>query len=160
MKISIDFLKYQTNLLFGKQKNKRYIFCQIRKKYLIFQSEEVVRQLTLLYLQKEKNYSKNSIHVERGIRVNSLFKRCDIIIYDQVVNPYLLIECKAPEVKITQSAFDQIARYNLALQVTYLVVTNGVDTFCCKMDYNNQSYYFLEAIPAAPAINKKSSKKN
>ena len=147
MKLPIDLLQYKAELRFKEQAQRRYIFCPIRKKYLVLQPEELVRQLVLLYLQKEKNYSKNSIHVERGIKVNNLYRRCDIIVYDEAVTPYLLVECKAPTVKITQSVFDQIARYNLALQVQYLLVTNGMDAFCCEMDYVGQSYSFLESIP-------------
>lgn len=147
MKLDLNFLPYQPNLKVKKEQGKRFIFCSIRKKYLVLQPEELVRQLTIEYLVDDRNYSKNSIHVERGLSVNGLTRRSDILIYDSEVNPYLLVECKAPKVKITQAVFDQIARYNLTLKVKYLLVTNGIDSFCCVMNYEDQSYRFLNEVP-------------
>lgn len=147
MKLDINFLNYQPQLKVKKEAGKRFIFCAIRKKYLVLQPEELVRQLTIGYLIDDRKYKKNSIHVERGLTVNGLTRRSDILIYDEEVNPYLLVECKAPKVKITQAVFDQIARYNLTLQVKYLLVTNGIDTFCCAMNYEAQSYRFLGEVP-------------
>ncbi len=147
MKLDINFLPYQPNLKVKKEQGKRYLFCIIRKKYLVLQPEELVRQLTIEYLIEDRKYSKNSIHVERGLTVNGLTRRSDILIYDSEVNPYLLVECKAPKVKITQAVFDQIARYNLTLKVKYLLVTNGIDSFCCEMNYAEQSYRFLAEVP-------------
>lgn len=147
MKLAINFLPYQPNLKVKKEHGKRYIFCAIRKKYLVLQPEELVRQLTIEYLVDDRKYSKNSIHVERGLAVNGLTRRSDILIYDSEVHPYLLVECKAPKVKITQAVFDQIARYNLTLKVKYLLVTNGIDSFCCEMNYGEQSYRFLAEVP-------------
>ncbi|MEM6321485.1 MAG: type I restriction enzyme HsdR N-terminal domain-containing protein [Bacteroidota bacterium] len=147
MRIVIDFLKYQPQLLVKKENGKRLLFCGIRKKYLVLQPEELVRQLTLHYLEKERRFRRNSIHVERGLVINGLQKRLDIIVYDSDLKPFLLVECKAPKVKMTQAVFDQIARYNLALKVKYLLVTNGIDSFCCEMDYDNQSYHFLQEVP-------------
>jgi len=143
MNLAIDFLKYQPNLKLQQKAGKRYIFCGIRKKYLVLQPEELVRQLAIEYLVSNRKYSKNRIHVERGLTVNGLYRRTDIIIYDKEVAPFLLVECKAPKVKVTQDVFDQIARYNLTLQVKYLLVTNGIDTFCCEMDYATRSYRVL-----------------
>ncbi len=147
MNLPINFLQYQPNLKVKKAKKQRLVFCTIRKKYLVLQPEELVRQLTIEYLIRDRQYNKNSIHVERGLTVNGLYRRTDIIIYDEQVDPYLLVECKRPKVKITQSVFDQIARYNLTLKVKYLLVTNGIDTFCCEMDYASQSYRFLTEVP-------------
>lgn len=147
MKIPIDLLKHQPNLQLKKEVDKRYIWCSIRKKYLVLQPEELVRQLTIEYLEKDKKYNKNKIHVERGLMVNERYRRTDIIIYDDNIEPYLLVECKAPKIKMNQAVFDQIARYNLTLKVKYLLVTNGIDTFCCEMDYEEQSYRFLSDVP-------------
>ncbi len=147
MKLPINFLPYQTDLKVKKEQGKRYVFCTIRKKYLVLQPEELVRQLTIEYLVADRKYKRNSIHVERGLTVNGLTRRSDILIYDADVNPYLLVECKAPKVKITQVVFDQIARYNLTLKVKYLLVTNGIDSFCCAMNYADQSYRFLTEVP-------------
>ena len=147
MNIQLDLLKYQPQLKVKKEEGKRFIYCSIRKKMLLLQPEELVRQLTIEYLIQDKNYKKNSIHVERGLTVNGLYRRLDIIIYDENVTPFLLVECKRPKVKLSQAVFDQIARYNLTLKVQYLLVTNGIDTFCCQMNYEDQSYRFLPEIP-------------
>ena len=147
MRLNIDFLKFQPELKIKKEAKNRFIFCTIRRKYLVLQPEELVRQLTLHYLIANRAYKRNSIHVERGLKVNGLYRRTDIIVYDQAIQPYLLVECKRPKVKITQAAFDQIAQYNLTLKVKYLLVTNGIDTFCCAMNYDTQSYRFLSEVP-------------
>ncbi len=145
--IAIDFLQYKNQLKLKNDKERRYIFDPIRQKYLVLFPEEFVRQLVLLYLIEEKKYNKNRIKVEKTLKVNERTKRCDILIYNQAVQPLLLVECKAPNVKITQATFEQIAWYNMPLQVQYLVVTNGLTTYCCEMDYEKQSYHFLEEIP-------------
>lgn len=155
MKLDLDFLQFQRDLKIKKETKQRFIFCAIRKKYLVLQPEELVRQLTIQYLITNKKYNKNSIHVERGLTVNGLYRRTDIIIYSKKVDPYLLVECKRPKVKITQAVFDQIARYNLTLKVKYLLVTNGIDTFCCEMNYETQSYRFLAEVPVGSIFLKK-----
>lgn len=114
---------------------------------MVLQPEEIVRQLTLLYLIEEKKYNRNRIRAEKLLHVNDLRKRCDILIYDTEVNPLLLVECKAARVKITQDTFKQIAWYNMPLKVKYLVVTNGLQTYCCEMDYDKHTYQFLPEIP-------------
>ena len=145
--IPIDFLRFKAQLKTKVNKDRRYIFDPIRQKYLVLFPEELVRQLVLLYLIQDKKYNKNRVKVEKTLKVNQRTKRCDILIYDQAVQPLLLVECKAPQVKITQATFEQIAWYNMPLQVQYLVVTNGLSTYCCKMDYERQTYHFLEEIP-------------
>ena len=148
MKIVIDFLCLQTDLKIKRMEGKRYIFCRIRKKYLVLQPEEMVRQLVLIYLEREKGYNRNHMQVEKGLKLNGLYKRPDIVLFDQQVAPQLIVECKAPNIPITQEVFDQIARYNLALKVKYLLVTNGIDTFCCRMNYAESSYQFLPEVPS------------
>ena len=145
--ISLDLLSFQKQLKTKKVDNKKFLFDPIRKKFLVLQPEEMVRQLFILYLIHEKKISKNRIGIEKSLKVNTLNRRLDILIYDKSVAPFMLIECKAPSVKIDQSTFEQIARYNLPLQVPYLVVTNGMTTYCCKMDYKNESFEFLKELP-------------
>lgn len=145
--ISLDLLSFQKQLKTKKVDNKKFLFDPIRKKFLVLQPEEMVRQLFILYLIHEKKISKNRIGIEKSLKVNTLNRRLDILIYDKSVAPFMLIECKAPSVKIDQSTFEQIARYNLPLQVPYLVVTNGMTTYCCKMDYQNESFEFLKELP-------------
>ena len=124
-----------------------HIFDSIRKKYVVLTPEEWVRQNFLQYLIQDKNFPASLIAVEAGLKYNQLQKRMDVLVYDKQGNPHLMVECKAPEVKITQDVFDQIARYNLVFKVKYLVVTNGLHHFCCVMDYVANSYSYLEIIP-------------
>ncbi|MES2396159.1 MAG: type I restriction enzyme HsdR N-terminal domain-containing protein [Bacteroidota bacterium] len=123
------------------------IFDSIRKKYVMLTPEEWVRQNFLQFLIQEKNYPSSLIAVEAGLKYNQLQKRMDVLVYDKQGTPHLMVECKAPEVKINQDVFDQIARYNMAFKVKYLVVTNGMHHFCCLMDYTNNAYQYLEQIP-------------
>ena len=127
--------------------NKTWIFDSWRKKYIILTPEEWVRQHFLRYLVDHKNFPELLISVESGIKVATRKKRTDAVVFNKTGKPFVLIECKAPEIGITQHVFDQILRYNIPLQVKYLMVTNGLSHFCCKLDYINNSWTFLEDIP-------------
>ncbi len=127
--------------------NKYLIFDIVRKKYVSLTPEEWVRQHCVWFLIEEKKYPLSLISVERKITVNNLTKRTDIVVYNQKGLPYILVECKAPSVKITQVSFDQIARYNLKLNAAYLIVTNGLNHFYCKMNFEKECYTFLKEIP-------------
>lgn len=148
--LKIDFLQFRDRLKTRRQDQKTLLFDPIRQKYLQLLPEEMVRQLVVLYLLEERRYNRNRISIEKGIKVNDLHKRCDILVYDSGVRPFLMVECKAPAVSLTQESFEQIARYNLPLQVDYLIVTNGIDTYCCAMDYEKESFEFLADIPDYP----------
>ena len=124
-----------------------YIFDPFRKKNVILTPEEWVRQNFLQYLLKEKNYPESLISVEMGFRLNKLIKRGDIVVFNRQGNPLLLIECKAPSVKISQKAFNQIARYNMTMKVGFLIVTNGLKHYCCKLDFKAKSFHYLTEIP-------------
>lgn len=150
MKIPIDFSVYTSRLLFKDENNKRFIFDLIRKKYLVFEPEEMIRQLVLIYLIEELRYNGTRISVERGLKVITHDKRCDILVYDRAVKPWLLVECKSHNVKVDYPVFSQIARYNLTLKVKYLMVTNGTDTYCCRIDYQEERFEFLPGIPEYP----------
>ena len=126
----------------------KYVFDNIRKKYIKLTPEEIVRQEFVKYLVEEKAYSPNLIGIEKKLPVKNNFFRTDIVIYNRNGKPLLIIECKADNVKITQDAFDQIAKYNMAFEVEYLVLTNGIKNYVCKLDYLNKSYTFLKEIPA------------
>lgn len=127
--------------------NKFAIFDMIRKKYVVLTPEEWVRQHFISYLIEEKNYPISLIAVEKKLSINNLTKRTDILVFNTLGNPEIIVECKAPSIKITQDTFDQIARYNLKLNANYLIVSNGLDHFFCKMDTKNERYIFLENIP-------------
>lgn len=128
--------------------NKIAIFDEIRKKFILLTPEEWVRQHVVQFLLQEKNYPKSYINVEKLIKINSLTKRYDIVVYQPNGELFLLIECKAPEVKITQETFNQIARYNLVLNAKYLMVSNGLNHYFCQMDFENEKYVFLEELPS------------
>lgn len=145
--IPLDLTPFKSELRLKKEEGKVYVFDPVRSKWLVLLPEELVRQLLILYLIKEKAYSKNFIAVEKGLKVNELDKRFDLLIYDPDTQPFMLVECKAPTVKITQDVFRQIAIYNMAFQVDFLLVTNGIQTYCCKMDYQEKSWEFLNDIP-------------
>lgn len=132
---------------FKNSENKIAIFDEIRKKFILLTPEEWVRQHVVQYLLQDKNYPKSYINVEKLIKVNDLNKRYDIVVYQPNGELFLLIECKAPEVKISQQTFDQIARYNLALNAKYLMVSNGLNHYFCKIDFENEKYVFLEELP-------------
>ncbi len=147
MRLDLDLLRYKDQLRIRREDGKRFIFDPVRKKWLVLQPEEMVRQLVLCYLLEERGYRKTRLSMERGLQVNTLQRRFDLLAYDAQVAPFLLIECKAPQVKIGPAVFEQAAWYNTQLQVPYLMVTNGMDTYCCAMDYDQRKFNFLEAIP-------------
>ncbi len=128
--------------------NKTLIFDIVRKKYVIVTPEEWVRQHVVHFLLKEKNYPISLIAVEKQLKINKRVKRTDIIVYNKQGTPEILIECKAPSVKITQTTFDQIARYNLSANSNFLMVTNGLAHYFCQIDTDKETYIFLEDIPS------------
>ena len=123
------------------------VFDAVRKKYLVLTSEEWVRQHFIYYLNTEKKYPLGLMGIEKIVKYNGQSTRADIILYNNTGKPNMIVECKAPEVKITQDTFDQIAKYNFKLKVNFLVVTNGMQHFCCAMDYENNKINFLKEIP-------------
>lgn len=132
---------------FKNSENKVSIFDPIRKKFIILQPEEWVRQHCVQYLIQEKKYPKTLINVEKELKINSLKKRYDIVVYNKDGSIHLIVECKAPAIRIKQETFDQIARYNLALNATFLMVTNGINHYYCQMDMTTECYTFLKNIP-------------
>ncbi len=140
---------------FKNSENKVSIFDEVRKKFIILTPEEWVRQNVVQYLLQEKKYPKSYINVEKLIKVNDLSKRYDVIVYQPNGEIFLLIECKAPEIKIAQETFNQIARYNLTLKANYLMVTNGVNHYFCEMDFENEKYNFLKELPEFEITNNK-----
>lgn len=132
---------------FKNSENKVSIFDSIRKKFILLTPEEWVRQHVIEFLLIEKKYPKSLINVEKVVKVNGMNKRYDVVVFNSDGSIFLLIECKAPEVKIDQKTFDQIARYNLILNAQYLMVTNGLNHYFCKMDFENEKYSFLKELP-------------
>lgn len=142
---SLNFPSYPFRL--KSNENKTLIFDIIRKKYVVLTPEEWVRQHVIHYLHTEKKYPLSLISVEKQIKINNLVKRTDVLIFNTKGTPEIIIECKASSVKTSQETFDQIARYNLALQARFLMVTNGLQHYYCQMDDEKEAYTFLQDIP-------------
>ena len=132
---------------FKNSENKVAIFDAIRKKFIILTPEEWVRQHAIQFLIKEKKYPKLLINVEKVLKINGLTKRYDAVVFNTNGSIKILVECKAPEVPITQHTFDQIARYNMTLDAQYLMVTNGLKHYFCLLDPENEKYEFLQDLP-------------
>jgi Type I restriction enzyme R protein N terminus (HSDR_N) len=149
MVLNLDFLKFQKALRIRKTTSDKYeIYDIVRRKYMVLQPEELVRQLVVHYLIKDKNYPLSKMRVEMGLTVNERQKRCDILVFDKQFQPFLLVECKAATVPIDQTTFEQIARYNLVFRVPFLLVTNGISTYCCQMDYDTEGVVFMDSLPS------------
>lgn len=123
------------------------IFDILRRKYVALTPEEWVRQHFIHFLINQKNYPATLLANEIKLRVGNKTLRADSVLYDRELRPRMIVEYKAPHIPITQKVFDQISAYNMLLHVDYLVVSNGLQHYCCKMDYENQKYLFLEDIP-------------
>lgn len=128
-------------------KGHQSIFDVLRRKYVALTPEEWVRQHFVHFLIEHKGYPKALMANEIQLAIGNKRLRCDSVLYDRTLKPRMIIEYKAPTVSITQKVFDQITIYNMLLHVDYLVVSNGIKHYCCRMDYANQKYLFLEDIP-------------
>ena len=128
-------------------KGHQSIFDVLRRKYVALTPEEWVRQHFVHFLIEHKGYPKALMANEIQLAIGNKKLRCDSVLYDRTLRPRMIIEYKAPTVNITQKEFDQITIYNMLLHVDYLVVSNGIKHYCCRMDYANQKYLFLEDIP-------------
>ncbi len=128
-------------------KGHQSIFDVLRRKYVALTPEEWVRQHFVHFLIEHKGYPKALMANEIQLAIGNKKLRCDSVLYDRTLRPRMIIEYKAPTVSITQKVFDQITIYNMLLHVDYLVVSNGIKHYCCRMDYANQKYLFLEDIP-------------
>jgi hypothetical protein len=141
----LNFPEYQFR--FKSNENKRLIFDEIRKKFVVLTPEEWVRQHTIRFLLSEKKYPASHISVEKQLKLHDTIKRYDIVLYNRDGGIRLIVECKAPNIKITQDTFDQIARYNFVLNADLLMVTNGFDHYFCKMNFETEKYEFLKELP-------------
>ena len=142
---SLNFPVY--DFRFKNSENKVHIFDVIRKKFVVLQPEEWVRQHVVQYLLTDKKYPKSLVNIEKQLTINKITKRYDVVVFKSDGSIFLLVECKAPSIQINQKVFDQIARYNMQLDASYLMVTNGMKHYYCEMDYTEEKYRFLPAIP-------------
>jgi type I site-specific restriction endonuclease len=143
LKLNLPDFKFRIE----KKDGKPTIFDEVRKKFLILTPEEWVRQNLIKFLIQKKDVPAGLIAIEKGLKVNQLNKRTDIVIYKKDGKAGMIVECKAPSVKISQATFEQIARYNMSLRVPFLVISNGMEHYCCKIDFEKGQYSFLKDIP-------------
>ncbi len=126
---------------------KQEIFDPIRRKYVRLTPEEWVRQHFVQYLIREHDVPRGLVAVEHAFTDRQMPRRADVVVHDRRGAPLLIAECKAPGVAIGQDTFDQVARYNRVLRVPYLVVTNGLEHYACRIDFEGASYRFLDELP-------------
>ena len=132
---------------FKNSENKVSIFDEIRKKFILLTPEEWVRQHFIHFMIEHKGYPLTLLANEVKLNVGDKKLRADSVLYSTELKPRMIIEYKAPSINITQKVFDQITVYNMLLHVDYLIVTNGLQHYCCKMDYASKKYLFLTEIP-------------
>ncbi len=150
MKLNLPEYQFKTRI---NQVGKNEIFDDFRKKFVTVTPEEWVRQNFLKYLTEIKNYPATLIAVEKGIRVNNMQKRFDAVVFNRKGKPVMLIEFKSHDISISQKVMDQISRYNLSLNVNYLIVSNGLSHYCCKVNRELGTFSFLVDIPNYELIN-------
>ena len=141
---------YKVNLT--EKDGKRLIFDFLRRKYVALTPEEWVRQHFTHYLVESKGYPQGLLANETQLKIGDKHLRCDTVLYNKAMHPLMIIEYKAPNIQIQQKTFDQIVAYNLLLRADYLVVSNGLQHYCCRMDYELNSYGFLREIPDYQSI--------
>lgn len=141
----LNLPEYDTKVI--EKDGKLSIFDELRGSYVALTPEEWVRQHFVHLLLNRYNFPQSLMANEVCIELNGMSRRCDTVIYDSTLRPRMIVEYKAPSVKIDKKVFSQISRYNLVLKVDYLVISNGMQHYCCKMNYENNSFTFLNDIP-------------
>ena len=137
----------RVNLKLARVNNHICVFDNLRDKFVALTPEEYVRQHFVHWLQSSLHYPSSLMANEVGISVNDCRRRCDTVVYNSDGSLLLIVEYKAPNIPVTQAVFDQIVRYNMALKARYLIVSNGINHYCCAIDYKTGSYHFIPAIP-------------
>ena len=144
--LPLNLPSYPAKIL--KRNGKNVIFDTLRQKYVALTPEEWVRQHFVHFLTDFKGYPKGLLANEIQLDLNGTKKRCDTVLFNKDLSARMIVEYKAPNIEITQAVFDQITRYNMVLKVEYLIVSNGIRHYCCRIDYNTMQYTFLPDIPA------------
>ena len=143
--LSLNLPSYEIKI--AERNGKNVIFDIIRRRYVALTPEEWVRQHFVHFLLAHKGYPQALMANEVQVQLNGTKKRCDTVLYRRDLTARMIVEYKAPEIEITQKVFDQITRYNMVLKVDYLIVSNGLNHYCCHIDYNTKTYLFLPEIP-------------
>ena len=153
--LKLDLLRYQSVIRFKEEGGKRYLWDGLRQKYIVVQPEELVRQLLMQYLIQEKGFPPSRIALEKTLIINNLRKRFDALVYDNNYSPCLLIECKAASVEISESTFSQIAVYNSALRLPFLLLSNGIVSYFLRWHDAEQKFEFLTEMPSYEEVSSK-----
>lgn len=148
IQLNLPAIRYRTKIEDGRS----YIFDPFRKKFVFLTPEEWVRQHFVLYLVSFKGYPAGRMGNEVSLSLNHRRFRCDTVIYDRNGSPLVIVEYKAPSVSLTKTVFEQAANYNIALKVKYLVISNGLSHHCCRIDYEEMRFEFLNDIPDYSAL--------
>ncbi len=141
------------NFSFRQVENKTTVFDSVRRRYVVLTPEEWVRQNFIRFLVEDRKVPEGLIGIEKTILVNRMTKRYDIVVFNREKKPQLVVECKRPTVKIDQKAFEQAIRYNLALNIRYVILTNGLQHFCFMLDYHAQTAEPVQSIPGIAELN-------
>lgn len=141
----LNLPSFQANI--KKVDNRLSIFDRLRRRFVTLTPEEWVRQHFINFLICEKGYPEALIANEMQIDLNKQKKRCDSVVFNKEMHPLVIVEYKAPSIKITQEVFNQIANYNIVLKVNYLIVSNGMEHYCGYIDYQKQTFTYLSEIP-------------
>ena len=137
----------KTELKIITKDGKPHVFDVLRRKYVALTPEEWVRQQFVHFLIGQKGYPAECMQNEISITLNGTKKRCDTVVYGGNAQPTMIVEYKSPQVEITQQVFEQVSRYNIKLRVKWLIVSNGLQHYCCQIDYESGTYQFVEDIP-------------
>lgn len=141
----LNLPEYQFNI---KNKDDAFVILDtLRKRWVTLTPEEWVRQNFVRFLIDDREFPAALMNNEISLTQNGIKRRCDTLVADRQGAPLVIVEYKAPTIEITQKTFDQIVRYNMVLRAKYLVVSNGMSHYCCKIDYETNSYIFLQEIP-------------
>lgn len=152
MWIDIDLLRVQSLIKVRQNQQGNEIFDVVRKKWLILQPEEWVRQLTVLYLSRILDFPLNHFSIEKGVNKGLKKGRWDIVVFDYAMKPFILIECKSPQISLTEDVIYQASVYNIELKAPYIAVTNGKKTSCFVVNKENNNYTFLVDFPGYPIM--------
>ena len=137
-----------TTLKLSEHDGQTYVFDTLRRRSIKLTPEEWVRQHFVHFLMEHKGYPAGQLANEVSLSLNGTTKRCDTVLFDQHAQPLMIVEYKAPHIALSQRVFDQISRYNIVMRVPYLIVSNGIKHYACRIDYERQAYEFLREIPA------------
>lgn len=143
MELSLPAFEYKVK----KQNGAALIYDVVRKKYVALTPEEWVRQHIIHFLIEHKSYPASLVAVEKEIDLYGLRRRFDLVCYDRQGAPYLIVECKAPSVELSQKVFDQVFGYNLIMAARYIAISNGIKHYCGSVD-SDRNFSFLDEIPS------------